>query len=285
MKWYRCDSVQELLYVVANMSLFPRISTLALLWTAFLPAQPIAVRQLEGEVRGFLVLRTLNGEIVANGDSMQVTHGGVITNRLTFHFKDGSLQDETVVFTQKGHFHVISDHLVQKGPTFKQPVDLSINGNTGQVSVTYSGDKGQQKVDSDHLDLPPDLANGIVPVVLKNLPPGQQSVTESMVVAAPKPTLVKLVIHAEGEDSFSTGTESHKATRYDIKVDIGGIKGVLAPLVGKQPSDTHVWISTGSCPGFLKSEGPSFEGGPVWRMELVSPTWPEAVTGMVESKR
>jgi hypothetical protein len=256
----------------------------ALILSTVLSAQPVAVRQMEGQLRGFLVLRTLNGEIVADGDSLQVTHGGQITNHLTFHFKDGSLQDETVVFTQNGHFRVLSDHLVQKGPTFKHPMDVAINAATGQVTVTYTDDKGQQKVDRDQLKLPPDLVNGIVPVVLKNLPPGQQSIIESMVVATPKPMLIKLAMHVESEDSFSTGSASHKATRYQVHVDIGGIKGVLAPIIGKQPPDTRVWISEGSCSSFLKSEGPSYEGGPIWRTELVSPVWQDGITGMVERK-
>jgi hypothetical protein len=251
---------------------------------ALLPAQPVAVRQVEGEVRGYLVLRNFNGEIVADGDSIQVTHGGRITNRLTFHFKDGSLQDETVVFTQSGHFRVLSDHLLQKGPTFPHPIDLSIDAVTGQVEVTYTADKGEQRTDSARLKLPPDLANGIVPVVLKNLPPGEQSVSESMVVATPKPVLIKLAIHAEGRDSFSAGGAGHYATRYRVHVDIAGVRGVLAQIAGKQPPDTRVWISDGTCPGFLKAEGPSFEGGPIWRMELVSPMWHDGDTGIV-SKR
>jgi len=228
---------------------------------------------MEGEVRGFLVLRALNGEIVADGDSTQVTHGGQVTNRLVYHFKDGSLQDETVVFTQNGRFRVLRDHLVQKGPTFKHPMDVSIDAVTEQVTVSYTNEKGEQKAESARMKLPPDLANGIVPVILKNLPPGTQSVTESMVVATPKPLLIKLAINAEGTDSYSTGASSHQATRYDVKVDIGGIRGALAPLVGKQPPDTYVWISEGECPSFLKSEGPEFEGGPIWRNELVSPAW------------
>ena len=251
----------------------------ALFQTAVLPAQPIAVRQLEGEVRGFLVIRNPEGAIIADGDSTQVTHGGQITNRLVFHFKDGSIQDETVVFSQSGHFRVLSDRLVQKGPTFKHPMDVSINAATGLVTVRSTDDKGQEKVDSAHMKLPPDLANGIVPFVLKNLAPGAQSVTESMVVATPKPLLVKLVIAAEGADSFSTGTASHQATRYNIKVDIGGIRGVLAPLVGKQPADTRVWISDGDCPAFLKSNGPSYEGGPIWLTELVSAAWHDGASG------
>ena len=234
------------------------------------------VRQPQGEVRGFLVMRDSEGAIVADGDSTQITGRGQIVNRIIFHFKDGSLQDETAIFTQSGHFRVVSDHLVQKGPSFKRPMDLSVNTATGTVTVIYTDDKGQQKTESTHMSLPPDLANGIVSVILQNFAPNQPSITESMVVAAPKPMLVKLVIHPEGEDSFTTGLASHKATRYAIKVDIGGIKGVLAPLAGKQPPDTHVWVSQGDCPSYLKSEGQASEGGPIWTTELVSAAWPNA---------
>jgi hypothetical protein len=244
-----------------------------------LTAQPIAVRQTQGQVRGFLVLRSPNGEIIANGDSIQMSHGGQVTNRLTYHFKDGSLQDETVVFTQSGHYRVLSDHLVQKGPTFKHPLDMKIDGTTGQVTVTSTDDKGAQKVDSDRLKLTPDLANGIVPVLLTNLPAGTQSVTQSMVVATPKPLLIKIVMTAEGEDTFTTGSVAHKATRYKVHVDIGGVKGVVAELIGKEPPDTRVWISQGDSPSFLKSQGPSFSGGPIWLTELASPVWPENATG------
>jgi hypothetical protein len=61
-----------------------------------------------------------------------------------------------------------------------------------------------------------------------------------------------------------------------LKVNIGGLKGLLAPLIGKQPPDSHVWILDGEAPAFVKSEQPLFQGGPVWRIELVSPAWPGA---------
>jgi hypothetical protein len=254
----------------------------ALCQAASLPAQSVAVRQMEGESRGFLVLRTLDGDIIADGDSTQVTHGREVTNRLVFHFKDGSLQDETVVFSQSGHFHLLTDHLVQKGPAFKHPMDVSINGSSGVVTVVYRDDNGKDKTETARLQLPPDLANGIVSILLKNLAPGAQSTTASMVVATPKPLLIKLAIHAEGEDSFLTGNTSRGATRYVVKVEIGGVRGVLAPLVGKQPPDTRVWMLGGSCPTFLKAEGPSSEGGPMWRTELVSAVWQKAAANTRE---
>ena len=65
------------------------------------------------------------------------------------------------------------------------------------------------------------------------------------------------------------------AALIDVKVEIGGAAGVVAPLVGKQPPDTHIWILEGEMPVFLRSDGPQFEGGPIWRIELTSPVWPQ----------
>jgi hypothetical protein len=103
-----------------------------------------------------------------------------------------------------------------------------------------------------------------------------------MVAATPKPRLVRLAITPEGEEPFSVGGSSRKATRYVAKVEIGGAAGLVAPLLGKQPSDTHVWILGGEAPAFVKSEGPLFFGGPIWRIELVSPVWPRVP--VVDSK-
>jgi hypothetical protein len=49
----------------------------------------------------------------------------------------------------------------------------------------------------------------------------------------------------------------------------------VAPLVGKQPPDIHVWLVEGEAPVVIKSEGPMFDGGPVWRIEMTAPAWPQ----------
>jgi hypothetical protein len=87
---------------------------------------------------------------------------------------------------------------------------------------------------------------------------------------------VKLDVSVAGRERFSTGGALRTAIHYVIKVDIGGIKGLIAPLVGKQPPDSHVWILGGDVPAFVKSEQTLYIGGPVWRIELVSPVWPTA---------
>jgi hypothetical protein len=247
-----------------------------LLWTAVLSAEPVRVRHTEGLVHGFLALRTLDGKTVADGDLIQTTRGGRVTSRLFFRFKDGSVRDETAVFTQRGRFRLESDHLVQKGPAFEQPVDMTIDRATGHVVVRYTNDKGEQKVEDERLELPDDLANGMILTLLKNVAPGAPPPALSMIAATPKPRLVKLAITRAGAERFSTGGASRTATHYVVKIEIGGFAGLVAPLVGKQPPDSHVWVLPGEAPAFVKSEGPLHLGGPIWRIELVSPVWPRA---------
>ena len=46
------------------------------------------------------------------------------------------------------------------------------------------------------------------------------------------------------------------------------VNRTIAPLIGKQSPDQHVWILTGPAPVFVASETSFFMGGPMWRMEL-----------------
>jgi len=240
------------------------------------PADPVAVRHVEGLVHGFLSLRSLDGKLLASGDLIQNAKGDRVTTRLVFRFKDGSSHDETAVFTQSGNFRLVSDHLVQKGPAFKQPIDMTIDRASGKVTVNYKNDKGEEKVEDEQMELPDDLANGLIITLLKNVKDDALPPSVSFVAATPKPRLVKLKISTAGADPFSTAGAGRKATHYVLKVDIGGIAGVVAPLIGKDPPDQHVWVLEGEAPAFVKSEATLFMGGPIWRMELVSPVWPRS---------
>jgi hypothetical protein len=239
-------------------------------------SEPVRVRHTEGIVHGFLVLRTTDGKTIADGDLIQTARGNRVTGRLVFRFKDGSLHEETTVFAQARQFRLLSYHLVQKGPTFPRPLDMSINAVTGHITVRYTDDDGEQKIESERLELGPDVANGLILTLLKNVRADTPPDSFSFVGATPKPQLVKLAVSVAGREQFSTGSTARTATHYVLKVDIGGLKGVLAPLLGKQPPDSHVWILGGEAPAFVKSEQPLYFGGPIWRIELVSPAWPRS---------
>lgn len=243
------------------------------LGSQILRGEPVSVRHAEGVVHGFLMLRRLDGTAIADGDLIQTTRNSRVTARLIFRFRDGSVHEETTVFTQRQQFRLVSNRLVQKGPSFPQPLRLSIDCASGQVTVRYADEHGQQKTESEELDLPPDLANGLILTLLKNVRADALPKSFSFIAATPKPRLVKLAISAAGQERFSTGRLGRTATHYVLKVDIGGLSGLLAPLLGKQPPDSHVWILGGAAPAFVKSEQPLYPGGPVWRIELVSPVW------------
>jgi hypothetical protein len=234
------------------------------------------VRHREGLIHGFLVLEDLKDHLLASGTSVQYAQGNRVINELSFRFKDGSVYQEKVAYSQNRTFRLLAYHFVQKGPTFKDAIDMSLNTSTGQVTIRYTDHAGKEKTINEQRQLPTDLANGMVSTLLADIGPSSPKTTLSMLVATPKPRLVKLEISPAGEESFTVGGFAEKAIRYVVKVDIGGIAGVVAPIVGKQPPDTHVWMIGGKAPGFLKSEGPVFPDGPIWRIALASPVWPKA---------
>jgi hypothetical protein len=246
-----------------------------LLQPSRLSGEPIPVRYPEGTTHGFLALRTLEGKLLASGELTEVLHGNEVVSRLVFRFKDGSVDDETAVFSQRGTFRLISDHHIQKGPSFPHSTNVLINAATGQITVRYH-DKDREKVKTDHLDLPPDLANGILLLLLKNILLDTKETKVSYVGATPKPGLVHLSITPNGKETFSVAGARHKATVFVVKVEIGGIAGMIAPLVGKQPSDTKVWVVHEGAPAFVRADGALYVGGPIWSIQMTGPEWGRA---------
>ncbi len=243
-----------------------------LLESGGLLAEPVAVRHMEGTFHGFLVLRTMEGKALAAGDLIEISRGNRVVCHLVFRFNDGSVDDEGTVFSQHVSLQLLSDHHVQKGPSFPHPMDVSIDTSSGEVKVR-SSKGGKQKVETDHLDLPPDLSNGLLLAVLKNIAPDAGETKVSFLASDPKPRVVKLAIAPQGEDTFSIAGWRHRATRYVVKVELGGLAGIVAPFIGKQPADSYVWVLGGGAPAFVRFEGPLYLGGPTWRIELASPVW------------
>jgi len=247
--------------LAAALGLLPRVAS----------AVTIPVRYPEGIVHGFLALSTLDGKRIASGDSIQVASGDRVTSKLILRFADGSTHEETSVFTQRGSFRLLSYRLIQKGPSFPKPVDVSVDRPSGRCVVRATDKDGKEKTYDERLKLPPDLANGIVATLLKNAPADAARVEFPMVLATPRPRLVKLVIGPSGEESFRIGAVVHKAVRYQVHIDLGGVVEILADLAGKAPPDTRLWLERGEAPGFVKSEGPMAIGAPAWRLELAAP--------------
>ncbi|MGD0632259.1 MAG: hypothetical protein ABR987_23285 [Terracidiphilus sp.] len=252
------------------------ITLLLCVWRPSSFAQGIPVRYLQGTVHGFLVLKSDDGKILASGDSIQTVRGNQVTTHTLFTFKDGSTDDETTVFSQRVAYRLITDHHVQKGPFFPHPMDVMIDARSRQVTVHSTGKDGKDEVKTSHLDLPADLANGMVPLIIENLRPGAAETTVPLLAATPATRLVKLVISSRGEEPFSVVGSSRKALHFEIKIEIGGIAGMVAPLVGKAPPNIDLWIVGGQAPTFVKEQGPIYPEGPIMTIELASPVWPDA---------
>src|SRR3954447_11116492 len=233
-------------------------------------ADPVPVRHLQGSSHGFLALKTVEGTRIATGDATQIVHGDRVTSRVIFRFRDGSIDDDTTVFVQRGVFRLITDHHIQRGPSFPKPIDVLIDALTGQItSHTEDG-----KIRQDHLDLPPDVANGLPPNLLMNILPSVPETKLSFVAPTEKPRLIHVSIKPVGELSFKIAGTNRKAVDFVLHAELGGIIGVIAPIIGKQPADHHIWILPGASPAFIREEGQLYEGGPIWRIEQVSPDFP-----------
>src|SRR3954466_12901804 len=86
-------------------------------WATTASAAPVPVRYQIGTARGFLVLRDMDGKLLAHGEQVQTVEQNRITKRLTFHFIDGSLDDEQTTYSQDGMLRLITYHHTQKGPS------------------------------------------------------------------------------------------------------------------------------------------------------------------------
>ncbi len=80
-------------------------------------------------------------------------------------------------------------------------------------------------------------------------------------------------LRPEGEDRYFVGDTARTAIRYIVTTDLIGVTGLVAALLGKDPPDARIWISTGPAPTFLKFEGSMFLKGPRGRIEQAAPRW------------
>jgi len=46
---------------------------------------------------------------------------------------------------------LVTDHLIQKGPAFEQPLNMTIDKAAGHVVVRYKNDHGEEKTEDKHI--------------------------------------------------------------------------------------------------------------------------------------
>ena len=233
-----------------------------LLWaTAW--GEPVTVRFPEGVTRAFPAVRSLEGKTLAFGDFVQIAREDRVQSRLVFRFKDGSVHDESVVFSQRGVFKMESYRLIQRGPSFPETLEVSIDRQSGAYTVRHRGDEDSpEEVLDGKFEVPDDAYNGMLTLILKNLPPGTAD-TVSMVAFTPKPRVVKLRLTPMPDEQVLLNEAPAQAARYVIRPELG----FFASLLLFDAPSLRCWILPGEAPAFLKAEGPLYFMGPIWRIE------------------
>ena len=258
---------------------FAIVIAIAALMSTPAEAAPIEARFPEDETHGDLLVRSLAGETIGRGEMTQVIRDGdLVENRLVFLFKDGSLHDEKVIFSQLGVFMMVSYRLVQRGPSFPEQLDVSIDRGTGEYTVR-SKTRAQEKEDvlAGQTDLPKDVYNGMLITVSKNLQKGADEMV-SILAFTPAPQIISVQLLAIDGEPVHIGDRSSKATRYVFKPQIGLIQKLLGKAAGKLPAHFQYdcWILVNETPSFVKFEGPLQLMGPTVRIELAAtgdPAW------------
>jgi hypothetical protein len=292
----RCSLICIALAVSITITLFAAHGT----------AEQVPVTQKQGAIHGFLIMRDQDGKEIAVGDETNDVRGSVVHSRTIFRFRDGSIDDEETWYRQGATFQLIRNHHIQKGPSFPRSMDIAIDVPSGEVTwldmsnktdtaskTDTSGktdalnktdasktdaagktDNGANPSKSQHMHLPADLANGMVPLLVQNFPRRASEWKLPFLAVDGKPRIVTLDIKPDGRDKVLVGVDGREADRYNIHTDISGIAGVVAPIVGKQPRDVKLWFVGGAVSTFTRMEGPFYQEGPVWSIMLTAPTWP-----------
>jgi hypothetical protein len=232
------------------------------------PAEQISVKLIQAPMHRFMVARTEAGKIIARGEFSQVVQGDEVTMRLTYHFADGSIDDETTTYRQQGTFRLVRNHHIQQGPFFAKPVDFAVEAATGIATSRITDKNGTVRVESEHMDLPDDLANGFVGTLLLNVPPNKTPFRVGILAPVGSGRLIRILISPEGEQPFHTSGQTLRATVFRIHPELGGIVGFIAPLIGLQPKDVMVWVLEGDQPAVVRIVGQLGGYGPVINSDL-----------------
>lgn len=231
-------------------------------------AEQISVRHIQRPMHRFMVARTESGKVIARGEFLQVVQGDEVTMRLTYKFQDGSLDDETTTYRQQGTFTLVRNHHIERGPFFAKPIDFTVDATTGTATSRTQDKNGKIHVESRHIDLPNDLANGFIGTLLLNVQQTTKPFRVGMLAPVGEGRLIRLLISPDGQQPFQAAGQTLKATVFRIHPELGGIVGVIASLLGLQPKDVMVWVQEGEQPAVVRIVGQLGGYGPVISSEL-----------------
>lgn len=234
-------------------------------------ATPIEVRLKEGVTQGYLSVSVPGGPRIAEGEVSQVATGADrLVSRMVLRFNDGSRYNETVIFSQQKVFKLLRYSVDQKGPSFAQELHFDLDGATGAYTVVEGAASKEKSSRTGNMELPPDVYNGMTVMVLKNLPESGQA-SFSIVSVDQEPTLYPVMVRPIDVDAVKTGNRKGEAVHYVLQPTVKWLKRALVWLFSKTIPEYHFWLITHDVPAFTKFEGPLYTGGPIWRIEQISP--------------
>ena len=240
-------------------------------------AAPISVRFAEGAAHGYLNLADENGNRLADGEMIQKTRGDLVEGQLIFRFKDGSLHDERVSFTQKRIFSLQTYKLIQRGPSFPVTIDVAMERKTGEYRVQSSHDGSADTPLIGRLDLPDDVSNGMVVTLLRNLS-ANSGESVHFIAFTPEPKVIELKLVPATKRTIRIGDLAKQMTQYVLEPQLNSVTMFFGKLLGKLPRafHYHFWLLTDEVPAFGGFEGPLYMNGPTWRIEqtTLSNLWP-----------
>jgi hypothetical protein len=232
-------------------------------------AEQITVKHVQLPMHRFMVARSEAGQIIANVEFSQAVQSDQVTMHVIYRFVDGSIDDEETTYTQQGTFRLVRNHHIQKGPFFTKPVDFTVEAATGIVTSRTIEKNGKMHVESKHIKLPDDLANGFVGTLLLNVPHNTAPFRVGMLAPVVGGRLIRLLISPEEEQTVQLSGRSLKATVFRVHPELGGIVSVIARLLGFQPKDVMVWVLEGEEPAVAVVVGQLGGSGPVVSADLV----------------
>lgn len=131
-----------------------------MLTVASVAADPVTVRFPEDTTHGFLLLRSRQGQTLAQGELLAVPHGDRMESRLAWRFRDGSLQDETMTYLQRPVLTLLSDKQIQTGPSFPVDIEVAFTREPSHYEVKQR-ERGKKETEelSGTVELPADVYN------------------------------------------------------------------------------------------------------------------------------
>jgi hypothetical protein len=147
-------------------------------------------------------------------------------------------------------------------------MDFAVEAATGIATIREADENGKIQVESEHIDLPDDLANGFVGTLLLNVPPNTAPFRIGILAPVFRGRSIRILNSPEGEQPFQKAGQTFKATVFRIHPELGGVLGVIAKLLGLQPKHVMVWVLEGETPAVMRVVGQLGGSGPLLSSEL-----------------